>query len=61
MGLRECGGRTAVFEAARPGSTPGRGIGLASATSSECDGIARDFAKVEDQVRLLARTWPPTS
>src|SRR3954447_26844311 len=27
-------------------------------TSSGCDGRAHDFAKVEDQVRFLARTWP---
>src|SRR5437763_10745272 len=27
--------------------------------SSGCDGRARDPAKVEAQVRLLARTWPP--
>src|SRR5215831_16481671 len=26
--------------------------------SSGCDGRAHDFAKVEDQVRFLARTWP---
>src|SRR3954451_15841914 len=28
-------------------------------SSSGCDGRAHDFAKVEDQVRFLARTWPP--
>ena len=27
-------------------------------SSSGCDGRAHDFAKVEDQVRFLARTWP---
>src|SRR5271157_4292963 len=26
--------------------------------SSECDGRAHDLAKVGDQVRFLARTWP---
>ena len=53
---RECVGRTAVFEAARPGPIPGRGIGRDCNTSSECAGFARDSAKVEDQVQFLART-----
>ena len=52
---RECVGRTAVFEAARPGSIPGRGT-LGYSMSSECDGFAYDSAKVVDQVQFLART-----
>ena len=56
---RECVGRTAVFEAARPGSIPGWGTRavLFRSLSSECDGFAHDSAKVEDQVQFLARTW----
>ena len=48
--------RTAVFEAARPGPIPGRGIvGRHDIASSECDGFAHDPAKVGDQVQFLAR------
>ena len=53
---RECVGHTAVFEAARPGSIPGRGT-RDMIMSSGCAGFAHDFAKVEDQVRFLARTF----
>ena len=42
-----------VFEAVGRGSIPRRG---AFHLFSECAGFARDFAKVEDQVRFLART-----
>ena len=40
---------------------PGGGLGSGPVyrSSSGCDGRAHDFAKVEDQVRFLARTWPP--
>jgi hypothetical protein len=31
-------------------------VGVLNRTFSECAGFARDFAKVEDQVRFLART-----
>ncbi len=50
----ECDGSTAVFGTARRGSTPWRGAHH-NHTSSECAGNARDRAKVEDQVRFLAR------
>ncbi len=43
--------RTTVFGTARRGSTPRR-----AAMSSECAGFAHDPAKVEVQVRFLART-----
>ena len=33
------------------------GGGFSTKTSSECDGIARDPAKVVDQVQFLAGTW----
>lgn len=51
---------TTVFETVRRGSTPWRGTWPANAAInfemfSECAGIARDFAKVVDQVRFLAR------
>ncbi len=58
---RECVGRTAVFEAARPGPIPGRGAGRKHLWSSECAGFARDPAKVEDQVQFLARAFPTWS
>src|SRR5579883_3482006 len=50
---RECGGGTAVFEAAGPGPTPGRGM-----AEDRPRGVrdAHDPAKVEGQVRLLAGT-----
>ena len=49
---------TADFESARRGSIPRRGalINL-NLMSSECAGFARDPAKVEDQVRFLARAF----
>ena len=46
--------RTAASEAAGSGSIPGRATQFSM--SPECGGFARDPAKVEDQVRLLART-----
>lgn len=48
---------TTVFETVRRGSTPWRGTWLQKRPHlfSECAGIARDFAKVVDQVRFLAR------
>src|SRR3954471_19255505 len=49
-GLRS---RKAGFDSRGGGSA----AGLFS-SSSGCDGCARDPAKVEDQVRFLARTWP---
>jgi len=50
-GLRS---RKAGFDSRVGGSAAGR-----FSSSSGCDGRAHDFAKVEDQVRFLARTWPP--
>ena len=44
---------TADFDSARRGSTPWRDAN--NNISSECAGFARDPAKVEDQVRFLAR------
>jgi hypothetical protein len=47
---------TADFESARRGSIPRRGALIdLNLMSSECAGFARDPAKVEDQVRFLAR------
>ena len=50
--------RTAVLETARRGSTPRRAA--ARFTSSGCAGWARNPAKVEVQVRFLARTLVKT-
>ena len=46
-----------VFETVGPGSIPGRVTRLFDEPSmfSECAGFARDFAKVVDRVRFLAR------
>ena len=46
-----------VFETVGQGSIPGRVTRLLSEPImfSECAGFARDFAKVVDQVRFLAR------
>ena len=46
-----------VFETVGPGSIPGRVTRLLDEPPmfSECAGLARDFAKVVDQVRFLAR------
>ncbi len=49
---------TADFESARRGSIPRRGaLTDLILMSSECAGLARDPAKVEDQVRFLARAF----
>ena len=48
-------GRGACLVSGHAGSSPA--VGLTQAPS-ECDGFARDPAKVVDQVRLLARTSP---